>query len=116
VRQLENICHWLTVMAPAQVIEPKDLPPEVLAPFAGDAVDPAGLDQRFERLAHQNVVDAQAAVLLVAQHSVVPPAVAFLGLVKHAKAVGQAQADQAVEMIALLYRVVNRVLEPHRVK
>jgi two-component system nitrogen regulation response regulator GlnG len=30
VRQLENICHWLTVMAPAQVIECKDLPPEVL--------------------------------------------------------------------------------------
>ena len=30
VRQLENICHWLTVMAPAQLIEPKDLPPEVL--------------------------------------------------------------------------------------
>ena len=30
VRQLENICHWLTVMAPAQVIEFKDLPPEVL--------------------------------------------------------------------------------------
>ncbi len=29
VRQLENICHWLTVMAPAQVIECKDLPPEV---------------------------------------------------------------------------------------
>jgi two-component system nitrogen regulation response regulator GlnG len=30
VRQLENICHWLTVMAPTQVIEVKDLPPEVL--------------------------------------------------------------------------------------
>ncbi|RYX97837.1 MAG: nitrogen regulation protein NR(I) [Comamonadaceae bacterium] len=30
VRQLENICHWLTVMAPAQVIEAKDLPPDVL--------------------------------------------------------------------------------------
>ncbi len=30
VRQLENICHWLTVMAPAQVIEFKDLPPELL--------------------------------------------------------------------------------------
>jgi len=29
VRQLENVCHWLTVMAPAQVIEPKDLPPEL---------------------------------------------------------------------------------------
>jgi len=31
VRQLENICHWLTVMAPAQVIEVKDLPPEVMS-------------------------------------------------------------------------------------
>jgi two-component system nitrogen regulation response regulator GlnG len=29
VRQLENICHWLTVMAPAQVIEAEDLPPEL---------------------------------------------------------------------------------------
>ena len=29
VRQLENICHWLTVMAPAQMVEVKDLPPEV---------------------------------------------------------------------------------------
>lgn len=38
VRQLENICHWLTVMAPAQVIEPKDLPPEI-----GLAVGEAGV-------------------------------------------------------------------------
>jgi two-component system nitrogen regulation response regulator GlnG len=29
VRQLENLCHWLTVMAPAQVVEAKDLPPEL---------------------------------------------------------------------------------------
>src|SRR6187397_2585728 len=29
VRQLENICHWLTVMAPAQVIDANDLPPEL---------------------------------------------------------------------------------------
>jgi two-component system nitrogen regulation response regulator GlnG len=36
VRQLENICHWLTVMAPAQVIEAKDLPPEVLLPSSVD--------------------------------------------------------------------------------
>ncbi|MHB1197988.1 MAG: nitrogen regulation protein NR(I) [Polaromonas sp.] len=42
VRQLENICHWLTVMAPAQVIEPKDLPPEVLSttPMASQALAP----------------------------------------------------------------------------
>jgi two-component system nitrogen regulation response regulator GlnG len=42
VRQLENICHWLTVMAPAQVIEPKDLPPEVGVKLdAGDGARPA---------------------------------------------------------------------------
>lgn len=35
VRQLENVCHWLTVMAPAQVIESKDLPPELLDGAAG---------------------------------------------------------------------------------
>ena len=34
VRQLENICHWLTVMAPAQMIETKDLPPDVLLPVS----------------------------------------------------------------------------------
>ncbi|HYF60693.1 MAG TPA: nitrogen regulation protein NR(I) [Burkholderiaceae bacterium] len=31
VRQLENVCHWLTVMSPAQTVEAKDLPPEVQA-------------------------------------------------------------------------------------
>ncbi|MDA8447166.1 nitrogen regulation protein NR(I) [Paracidovorax valerianellae] len=42
VRQLENICHWLTVMAPAQVISLQDLPPEVLeAPVAASAAEPA---------------------------------------------------------------------------
>ena len=29
VRQLENLCNWLTVMAPAQTIESKDLPPDL---------------------------------------------------------------------------------------
>ncbi|WP_088284050.1 nitrogen regulation protein NR(I) [Ideonella sp. A 288] len=41
VRQLENVCHWLTVMAPAQVIEPKDLPPELGAVTALTDAHPA---------------------------------------------------------------------------
>ena len=41
VRQLENICHWLSVMAPVQVVEPKDLPPEVLVLSAAAAQAPA---------------------------------------------------------------------------
>ena len=41
VRQLENICHWLTVMAPTQIVEPKDLPPELQATVAvADTVAP----------------------------------------------------------------------------
>jgi len=31
VRQLENACRWLTVMAPSQVIRTEDLPPELRA-------------------------------------------------------------------------------------
>ena len=41
VRQLENICHWVTVMAPAQVIETKDLPPEVLSAVGVSAPEPS---------------------------------------------------------------------------
>ena len=29
VRQLENLCHWITVMAPSQVVRAEDLPEEV---------------------------------------------------------------------------------------
>jgi two-component system nitrogen regulation response regulator GlnG len=56
VRQLENICHWLTVMAPAQAIEPKDLPPEVLHPSAGSVPPPAP----FQVAAHDSTVNAEA--------------------------------------------------------
>ncbi len=37
VRQLENLCHWLTVMAPGQTIEVADLPPELREHPAGAA-------------------------------------------------------------------------------
>ncbi|MCV2358910.1 nitrogen regulation protein NR(I) [Paucibacter sp. TC2R-5] len=39
VRQLENICHWLSVMAPSQVVEPKDLPQELLQPGLGLSIE-----------------------------------------------------------------------------
>ena len=40
VRQLENICHWLTVMAPAQQVDAKDLPPELQVPRTPAAAAP----------------------------------------------------------------------------
>jgi two-component system nitrogen regulation response regulator GlnG len=48
VRQLENICHWLTVMAPAQVIEPKDLPPEVLGMIPEPAAKAVGTTEKAD--------------------------------------------------------------------
>lgn len=40
VRQLENICHWLTVMAPGQTIDVNDLPPEIRdSGRSGDAAE-----------------------------------------------------------------------------
>jgi two-component system nitrogen regulation response regulator GlnG len=47
VRQLENICHYLTVMAPAQTVDVKDLPPEVLEVVPPEIQVPAPMDPRL---------------------------------------------------------------------
>jgi two-component system, NtrC family, nitrogen regulation response regulator GlnG len=36
VRQLENMCHWITVMAPGQNVDVGDLPPEVATSQSAD--------------------------------------------------------------------------------
>src|SRR5437763_414897 len=62
VRQPQNLCHWLTVMAPAQVVEAKDLPPELLA--EGGAMAPP---------AAAPVYDAAAGGDTAASHAVPTP-------------------------------------------
>ena len=63
VRQMENICHWLTVMAPTQVIETGDLPPE-LRESSAPAIDSdwlAALGREVDRMLAQqqsNIMDA----------------------------------------------------------
>ena len=52
VRQLENICHWLTVMAPGQQVDISDLPPElrdVPPPPVGESWE-SGLASEVDRL------------------------------------------------------------------
>jgi len=39
VRQLENLCHWITVMAPGQSVEVNDLPPDIRGDKANTAID-----------------------------------------------------------------------------
>ena len=75
VRQLENICHWLTVMAPAQVIEPKDLPPEVLQGVAPD-LSP-GSTTWIEP--HQDPAEAAAVLALSPDATTAPMAMALTG-------------------------------------
>ena len=41
VRQLENLCHWLTVMAPAQTIQVGDLPEDLRGEVAHGSAPPA---------------------------------------------------------------------------
>ena len=73
VRQLENVCHWLTVMAPSQLIEPKDLPPEVLAALgASPASPPPSLPAAWSPAAPPGA--PQAAVSGDAGHAALPTA------------------------------------------
>lgn len=66
VRQLENVCNWLNVMAPAQIVEEKDLPADVLngAPVAAppaDATAPNGADPAPAIIMAGAAIDAQRA-------------------------------------------------------
>jgi len=50
VRQLENLCHWLTVMAPGQVVDTADLPSEFRDQVATTSADwLAALEHEAER-------------------------------------------------------------------
>jgi two-component system nitrogen regulation response regulator GlnG len=42
VRQLENLCHWLTVMTPSNVIGVSDLPGDILAEVNDQPMTPQG--------------------------------------------------------------------------
>jgi two-component system, NtrC family, nitrogen regulation response regulator GlnG len=56
VRQLENVCHWVTVMAPGQVVDVGDLPPEV----RGEAASAAAADNDWRRMLEREVASRLA--------------------------------------------------------
>src|SRR4030095_7183177 len=49
VRQLENVCHWVTVMAPVQVVAVKALPPEVRGEASAAAAGEGDWRRALER-------------------------------------------------------------------
>ena len=58
VRQLENVCHWLTVMSPSVNIEVKDLPPELRSEASTVAVQSwiGALEREAEMLLNRGEV------------------------------------------------------------
>jgi two-component system, NtrC family, nitrogen regulation response regulator GlnG len=56
VRQLENVCHWVTVMAPGQVVDVKDLPAEV----RGESAASAAGDSDWRRLLEREIASRLA--------------------------------------------------------
>ena len=54
VRQLENLCHWITVMAPAQMVEVADLPPDVRGPNNSEK-NAAAFDSNWKRALEREV-------------------------------------------------------------
>ena len=120
VRQLENVCHWLTVMAPTQVIEVGDLPPElrqareampesdwvsalsreaerVLA--RGDSAIMGGLMRKFERTLISRALERtggrriEAATLLGIGRNTITRKIAELGLDEKNGALSEARSD-----------------------
>ncbi len=102
VRQLENICHWLTVMAPAQVVEPKDLPPEVLGPAFNAAKTPgpaAAPELALETGVVQDVANPSASVQA---SSAVPILPAMVDALSESPMSASWEAGLEVEAMALL--------------
>ncbi len=62
VRQLENICHWLTVMAPGQRIDASDLPSELRSPATGSSEGDADWQQALDRELAQALARGERAV------------------------------------------------------
>ncbi len=120
VRQLENVCHWLTVMAPTQMIEVGDLPPElrqagVAMPESdwvealsreaervlarGDSAIMDGLTRKFERTLISRALDRsggrriEAANLLGIGRNTITRKIAELGLDEKNLSPNEGRAD-----------------------
>jgi len=81
VRQLENLCHWLTVMAPGQQIEVGDLPAELREAVPGAlATDwEKGLEGEVDRLLAAGVDDIHGRLVHAFERILISRALARTG-------------------------------------
>ncbi len=63
VRQIENLCRWLTVMAASQEVHMDDLPPELLETAPATASAGADWEQALQRWADQALAQGEQGLL-----------------------------------------------------
>lgn len=112
VRQLENLCNWITVMAPGQTVEVKDLPQELIEGQAAVAESPlptaamaipsmehsAGFVHRPNGHAHDEAANGVAA-LAVAVPAIPSASVAASSAAEHANWIMLLESE-AAQMLA----------------
>jgi len=83
VRQLENLCHWLTVMAPGQQIEVGDLPPELRDAGNSDSSTSESweslLGQEVDRMLAREVGNVHEKLVQAFERALILRALAFTG-------------------------------------
>ncbi len=81
VRQLENLCHWLTVMAPGQQVEVADLPSDLRDATPGATVSDweGGLDGEVDRLLAAGVDDVYGRLSQIFERILISRALARTG-------------------------------------
>ena len=80
VRQLENVCHWLTVMAPAQTVDIVDLPPELREDTAGGEADwTAALQRHVEQALARGELNLMDALSREFERILIAKALAYTG-------------------------------------
>jgi two-component system nitrogen regulation response regulator GlnG len=68
VRQLENTCRWLTVMAPGQIVRVEDLPPELLAADT-EGARAADWETRLRNIVEQRLARGEGEIFKDINHS-----------------------------------------------
>jgi two-component system, NtrC family, nitrogen regulation response regulator GlnG len=80
VRQLENVCHWLTVMAPTQSIEVGDLPPELRQEASAPEPDwLSALARETDRRLARGEADIMSALSRTFERTLIAKALAHTG-------------------------------------
>jgi two-component system nitrogen regulation response regulator GlnG len=81
VRQLENICHWLTVMAPGQQVDVADLPPDLResAPQTSIADWESGLAAEVDRLLAGGEGNVHEKLTSICERVLISRALAYTG-------------------------------------